>query len=78
MNPTIIGAKKLTAKKAFELLDAGNTLTQPGKELATFSKRGENYHWCGLSDKGPTIFTPEEARNIIPGIIKNHLWIINL
>ena len=58
----------MKASKAIELLDQGFTLVTPGSNFDRLEKKGEdNFSWCGLKDKAPTLLTKKEVETLIPG-----------
>jgi hypothetical protein len=63
----------LSAEKAIELLNDGNTLTQPGIYPNTLKKVGETYSWKGLRDIKETIL---EAKDLDKKFFQGKVWVI--
>lgn len=66
----------LSAKRAIQLLNEGNSLTQSGKDLNTITKNIDGtFTWKGRYDRGATIL---EEKSLDNKFFAGKEWAINL
>jgi hypothetical protein len=66
----------LTVKKAIELLNNGDVLTQPGKELnKLYKKEDGTFSWKGISDPRETVL---DEKDLDKNFFSGKQWVINL